>query len=209
MPGRNDSQRNKIDKNEATYSLAKTDISPNVEAEGDMDCLIKVPQEFDEVITQHLKLQQPQQEECDGTNDHRAVTQAAHSSQVKSPSSEDLTCNSHNQAEVEQQHNIEAEDDNDSFTRVTQEVDGVTPQQLNLQQHPQEECGSTSEKSKPKLLILPDDWGGQVKLPLSVSKSGSQDNAKVESHNTSRTDMEGNLVQSIKCGRFRAEMGII
>ena len=180
MPGRNDSQRNNIDKNEATYGLAKTDISPNVEAEGDMDCLIIVPQEFDEVITQHLKLQQPQQEEGDGTNENRVVTQAAYSSH-----------------------------DNDGFTRVTQEVDGVTAQKLKLQQHPEEECGSTNEKYKPKLLMLPGDCGGEVRLPLSVSKSGSQDNAKVEPHNISGTDVEGKLVQSIKCGKFQVEMGIV
>ena len=133
MPGRNDSQRNKMDKNEATYSLAKTDIS----------------------------------------------------------------------------HDIEAEDNKDCVARLKQEADGATPQKLKLQWHSEEETDSTNEKSKKKHLILPDDWGGQVKLPLSVSKSGSQDNAKVESHNTSRTDMEGKLVQSIKCGRFRAEVGKI
>ena len=104
---------------------------------------------------------------------------------------------------------IEAEDNKDCVARLTQEADGPTAQKLKLKWHPEEESDSINEKSKKKHLILPDNWGGQVKLASSVSTSGSKDNAKVKPHNTFRTDMEGKMVQSIKCGRFRAEVGTI
>ena len=134
MLGKKNSQKNKIDKNEATYGLAFLDISHNTKAKGDMDC----------------------------------------------------------------------------FTGMRQKDDRGKSQELKLQQNLEEEIDSTDQQTKLKRLMFNDDWAGKVKLPsLHVFKSDSQEQTKVQPQHTSRTDAEGKLVQSIKCGRFTTEIGTI
>ena len=53
-------------------------------------------------------------------------------------------------------------------------------------------------------------YSSQVKSPSSeILKSDPHNCREVEPQHTSRTDIESKLVQTIKSGRFRAEVGII